>query len=40
MDYCERSAFRTESALGPRRDRPEFRLLMMDLAFPAMPFAR
>jgi eukaryotic-like serine/threonine-protein kinase len=32
-------SFRTEDALDPLRDRPDFRLLMMDLAFPAEPFA-
>jgi tetratricopeptide (TPR) repeat protein len=32
--------FRTESALDPLRDRADFRLLMMDLAFPAEAFAR
>ena len=31
---------RTEDALGPLRDRPDSRLLMMDLAFPAEPFAK
>jgi serine/threonine-protein kinase len=33
-------ALRTEAALDPLRDRPDFRLLMMDLAFPAEAFAR
>jgi eukaryotic-like serine/threonine-protein kinase len=33
-------AYRTETALDPLRNRPDFRLLMMDLAFPAEPFAR
>jgi serine/threonine-protein kinase len=31
--------YRTETALDPLRDRPDFRLLMMDLAMPAKPFA-
>jgi tetratricopeptide (TPR) repeat protein len=31
--------YRTESALDPLRNRPDFRLLMMDLAMPADPFA-
>jgi hypothetical protein len=31
---------RTGKALDPLRDRPEFRLLMMDLAFTAEPFVR
>ncbi len=30
---------RTDPALDPLRDRPDFRLLMMDLAFPAEPLA-
>jgi len=29
---------RIESALDPLRSRDDFRLLMMDLAFPAEPF--
>ncbi len=29
----------TESALDPLRDRPDFRLMMMDLVFPTEPFA-
>ena len=29
-----------ESSLDPLRSRPDFRLLMMDVAFPADPFAR
>jgi hypothetical protein len=33
-------AYRTEDALDPLRDRPDFRLLLMDLAFPAEAFAR
>ena len=32
-------AFRTEDALDPLRGRDDFRLLMMDLAMPADPFA-
>ena len=39
MGYRNLNAYRTESALDPLRDRPDFRLLMMDLAFPAEPFA-
>ena len=31
---------RKEANLAPLRGRPEFRLLMMDLAFPTEPFAR
>jgi eukaryotic-like serine/threonine-protein kinase len=33
-------AFATEAALDPLRERSDFRLLMMDLAMPADPFAR
>jgi hypothetical protein len=33
------TAYRTEDALDPVRDRADFRLLMMDLAFPADAFA-
>jgi len=32
-------ALRTEDALDPLRDRLDFRLLLMDLSFPAEPFA-
>jgi hypothetical protein len=39
MGYRNLDAFRTEDALDPFRDRPDFRLLMMDLAMPADPFA-
>ena len=39
MGYRIADAVRTESALDPLRDRPDFRLLMMDLAMPADPFA-
>jgi hypothetical protein len=38
MGYCNRDAFRTEAALGPLRNREDFKLLMMDLAMPAEPF--
>jgi eukaryotic-like serine/threonine-protein kinase len=40
MGHRNLGSFRTEAALGPLRDRPDFRLLMMDLAIPADPFAR
>jgi hypothetical protein len=40
MAWHERDAFRTEPALGPLRDRDDFGLLLMDLAFPAEPFVR
>jgi tetratricopeptide (TPR) repeat protein len=38
MGYRDLNAFRTEAALGPLRDREDFRLLMMDLAMPADAF--
>jgi hypothetical protein len=38
MGYRSASAYRAESALDPLRNRPDFQLLMMDLAFPAKPF--
>jgi eukaryotic-like serine/threonine-protein kinase len=40
LDYLNPDAYRTESALDPLRNRPDFRVLMMDLAFPAKPFVR
>ena len=40
MGYRNANAFRTESALAPLYHRGDFRLLMMDLAMPAEPFAR
>jgi hypothetical protein len=40
VGYRNPDAYRTEDALDPLRDRPDFRLLMMDLAFPAEAFAR
>jgi serine/threonine-protein kinase len=40
MDYRNLAAFRTEAALGPLRDRDDFRTLVMDLAMPSDPFAR
>jgi tetratricopeptide (TPR) repeat protein len=39
MGYRRADALRTESALGPLRDRPDFQLLIMDMAFPSEPFA-
>ena len=33
-------ALRSELALDPLRDRPDFRILMMDIAFPTEPFAQ
>ena len=39
LGYRLADAVRTEPALDPLRNRPDFRLLMMDLAIPAEPFA-
>jgi hypothetical protein len=39
MGYRNADDFRTEDALDPLRGRDDFRLLMMDLAMPAEPFA-
>jgi hypothetical protein len=39
MGYGNDDAYRTEDALDPLRTRDDFRLLLMDLAFPAEPFA-
>jgi hypothetical protein len=39
MGYRNSDAYRTESALDPLRNRNDFRLLLMDLAFPTEPFA-
>jgi len=40
MGYRNAAAFRTDSALDPLRNRPDFRVLMMDLVMPHDPFAR
>jgi hypothetical protein len=40
VGYRNPDAYRTEDALDPLRSRDDFRLLMMDLAMPADPFAR
>jgi len=37
--YRNADAMAKEVALDPLRDRADFRLLMMDLAFPGRPFA-
>jgi hypothetical protein len=37
--YRNPDAYRTEDALDPLRGREDFRLLMLDLAMPAEPFA-
>ena len=39
MGYRNANEIRIESALDPLRSRDDFRLLMMDVAFPAEPFA-
>ena len=39
MGYRDVDAYRTDEALDPLRGREDFRRLMMDLAFPADPFA-
>ena len=40
MGYRRLGAYRTADALERLRDRDDFQLLMMDLAFPAEAFAR
>jgi hypothetical protein len=40
VGFRDAAAIRTEDALDPLRDRPDFQLLMMDLAFPTEPLAR
>jgi tetratricopeptide (TPR) repeat protein len=39
MGYRNAEAYRTEDALDPLRDHDDFRVLMLDLAFPVEPFA-
>ena len=39
MGFRDPASYSTETALDPLRDRPDFRLLMMDLAMPAQLFA-
>jgi hypothetical protein len=38
--YRKLTVLRTDLDLDPLRSRPDFQLLMMDLAFPDDPFAR
>jgi serine/threonine-protein kinase len=38
LGHRDAEALRTEDALDPLRDRVDFRLLLMDLSFPAEPF--
>ena len=40
IGYRNPDAYRTEDGLAPLRSRDDFKLLMMDLALPADPFAR
>jgi hypothetical protein len=40
LGYRSPDAFRTEAALDPRRARADFRILMLDLSFPAQPIDR
>ncbi len=40
LGYRDPSVYRTETTLDPLRSRPDFQLLMRDLAFPDQPFAR
>ena len=37
--YRNTAVMDKETALDPLRSRPDFQILMMDLAFPAEPFA-
>ena len=39
MGYRSPDAYRTESALDPLRNRPDFQVLMMDLVMPTRPFS-
>jgi hypothetical protein len=39
MGFSDVAAYRNESGLDPLHDRPEFRMLMLDLAFPGEPLA-
>ncbi len=38
LGFRNRDTYRNESALDPLRNRPDFRVLMMDLVFPRNPF--
>ena len=38
LGYRIPGAYRTESALDPLRDRPDFQMLLLDVTFPAEPF--
>jgi hypothetical protein len=39
MGYRTLHSYRTEDSLDPLRSRDDFKLLMMDVAMPAAPFA-
>jgi serine/threonine protein kinase/tetratricopeptide (TPR) repeat protein len=39
LGYRDPDSYRTESALDPLRNRPDFQALIMDLRFPELPFA-
>jgi eukaryotic-like serine/threonine-protein kinase len=39
MGFRDLATYRHETGLDPLRDRPEFRMLMLDLAFPGEPMA-
>jgi len=39
MGYRDPATYRNVTALDPLRGRPDFRLLILDLAFPTDPFA-
>ena len=38
LGYRDPKDYRTESALDPLRNRPDFQVMMMDLVFPTEPF--
>jgi hypothetical protein len=40
MGYGDTELLQTDPALDPLRNRDDFWLLLMDLAFPAEPFAQ
>jgi eukaryotic-like serine/threonine-protein kinase len=40
LGYRDPAAYQHDPGLSALRDRPDFKLLMMDLAMPAVPFAR
>jgi hypothetical protein len=38
--YRDHAQMRTDTYFDPLRQRPDFQLLMLDLAFPAEPFSK